>query len=192
MQDNRSQVEAQIAEAFPRFQKKIHRLSDERLLLLIGILLVLLTTWRSDPPTMNAATFQIAEAIHTVQKQTMQTVQKAADETLESAFKTYEAGKQSVHALQKKIARFFPQTEVELRGAGFAVLAILATLIPSLLALWVAKGQARNSFKEFEATHQQNQQILHCLERLVAAEENRQPLDEVKRQILQEIEDEKL
>jgi hypothetical protein len=164
-QDNRAEVEQQIAAAFPQLQDRIQRLSNERLILFISLLLTIMSTWHNNLPAVTAALQQVEQVVSAAQ----QVVQKAEDQTLAEAFEAYESGKQSVHALRKKIARFFPQTETELHTVGFNVLAILATALPGLFMIWQAQKQSKASLKEFKSTQQQDQQVVELLRRIVKA-----------------------
>lgn len=179
-QDNRPQVEAQIADTFPQLRSKVQTMSNERLLLLISMLLALMATWQNNPPSMDTAVQQV--------EQTMRAVQESTSQTLAEAFAAYEGGKESAHALRKKIARYFPATEVELRTAGFGALGALATLIVGLLTIWETRRQARFNNEQFEATQEQSAQILHYLKRLTAAAESNS-LESTRDQILREIKD---
>jgi DNA repair exonuclease SbcCD ATPase subunit len=131
-QDNRSQVEEQIAQAFPQLQNKVQRLSNERLLLLISLLLALMTTWQANLPTIAAALQQVEQALSAVQ----QSIQKTEDQTFAEVFENYESGKRSVHALQKKIAKFFPELEGLIRDLPYPLLVSTTSLIVAVLNRW--------------------------------------------------------
>lgn len=128
VQDNRLQVEAQIADTFPQLRSKVQTMSNERLLLLISMLLALMATWQNNPPSMDTAVQQV--------EQTMRAVQESMDQTLAEAFVAYEAGKKSAHAIRAKIVKFFPDLRDLVEDLPYPLLISTLSLIVAALQRW--------------------------------------------------------
>lgn len=127
-QDNRPQVEAQIADTFPQLRSKVQTMSNERLLLLISMLLALMATWQNNPPSMDTAVQQV--------EQTMRAVQESTEQTLAEAFIAYEQGKRSTHAIKGKIIKFFPELRDVVQQLPYPLLISTLSLILAALQRW--------------------------------------------------------
>ena len=133
-QDNRADVEAQIAQAFPQLQKRVQTLSTERLLLLISLLLSLLSTWQQARPS--------EQVVEQMVEQALADVQHASERTLAEVFTAFQAGKTSLHGLRTKITHFFPDLKEAVKEMGFDVLSALVSVITAVFMYRLERRRA--------------------------------------------------
>lgn len=127
-QENREEVEAQIAEAFPQLSETARRLPAEAFLALVTALLALLSFWQERPVSQKEMATAVAHLAQEVERQ--------ADYTLLEVFKAYDSGKQSIHGLRNKIVKFFPELKAFIWDLPFPLLVSTVSLIIGALQRW--------------------------------------------------------